>query len=613
MIVETPSSFTGKTPSFLDLLPRLYRAVDEAEGNGEFAALTGVLDEARGAIEGAIAQLYDDWFVGTCHVHILPEIARLAGWEGPQQDAADPRALVALRRRFEANKGTAAMAESWLAAVGGWPVRVATEAESARPVVRLFQQRLRRLHAASPGAAPEAGDGCFHFHPLGLDTPLFRHAEGEPPVPLRRSDDERDVTRNVEVRVKDASGAWRRLDIAVADLSEWAPGDAQGPQAVVDPELGRLCVSGESLDVASILVSAAIAEPLPPGPPAAPTQPTQAAWIAHVHAVAPAGENEGVWWFNSLAAALEAAAHEPGDCLIRLCDSTAQRFGEATLDDGGDGCPVQPNGPKRIAIEALEGETPTLCGDLRLRAAGRGIAATLRGVTLDGEIELSGAVAAQIEGCLVHALARRGRALREGLFVRPQALTLRQGDGGRPRVVLRGCAIGPVEAFDGAQVEMKDTIVDGYGVFAALRGDGALRVERSTLLGDVFVDEITAIDSLFAGRLVCREGGAMELAHCVTVAGGGAGAMRACELVDGDEPEFLQQHALWFLCEIWLNRPGYATLRRDRAGRMRQLASDGGEIGAMNRLALGRREAIVEAALSEVVPLGVEARIEVVG
>ena len=96
------------------LLPVVYRTRD-AENGGPLRALFGVLAAQSDLVEQNLQQLYDDQFIETCALWVVPYIGDLIGFTplrplGPGQPSAT-RAEVADTIGYRRRKGTLAMLE----------------------------------------------------------------------------------------------------------------------------------------------------------------------------------------------------------------------------------------------------------------------------------------------------------------------------------------------------------------------------------------------------------------------------------------------------------------------------------------------------------------------
>jgi hypothetical protein len=232
------------------LLPAAYRIRDAEQGEPLRALLSIVAGQA-GVLEEDFAQLYDDQFIETCAAWVIPYIGDLVGYRalyGVTKQVGNPRAEVANTISYRRRKGTASMLEQLARDVTGWPARVveffqllattqymnhlrpenfyAPDLRNGQrlqhlntpfdtiahtldvrrvarrrgryniPNVGLFLWRLRP-YPITRGTARRIAEGCYTFHPLGLDAPLFNPTQTEDeishiaetvnvPEPLRR-------------------------------------------------------------------------------------------------------------------------------------------------------------------------------------------------------------------------------------------------------------------------------------------------------------------------------------------------------------------------------------------------------------------------------------------
>ena len=235
------------------LLPAIYRLRDAEQGY-PLRALLGVLESELRLVEDDVGRLYDNWFIETCDEWVVPYLGDLLGVRGllpVQYGAFSQRALVANTLAYRRAKGTAAVLEQLARDVTGWPAKAveffellaatqhlnhvrsgkggtanvrdagklelldtpfqaaATTAEVRHidnrrgkyniPNAGIFLWRLP-AYAVTRGTARSAaqpGGGCYRFHPLGIDAPLFNWPRTETgvtqvtqeenvPGPLRR-------------------------------------------------------------------------------------------------------------------------------------------------------------------------------------------------------------------------------------------------------------------------------------------------------------------------------------------------------------------------------------------------------------------------------------------
>lgn len=544
-------------PRLYDLLPAYVRYRDALEG-APLRAVMDTLEVPYRAVLEDVEALYDGWFIETCELWRVPYIADLLGVRGlgverhlhPGQRARVGNAL-AYRRR----KGTAAALERVAADAAGWPCRLieyrrttaTTAALRVEPGggtadlrragdldalggpfnvvshgVDLKQQdgdtpplgdaggfhpaglglALHRLAAypVTGGAPRRVAEGCYTFHPMGVDAPLFHPARSpdeavyrsrpdQLPAPLRP----RALHGEIEARRQGAlpasdhlgeppalrifvrpdggedgdgegrGGPVRALEPAeleVCDLREWrSPARSpRGVRALVDPRRGRfrlLSADGELRPVrvdyhygaAMDLGGGAYPRPAPPAGGG------RERWTALVSPDGTGGRDAetGVHRFPTLDAALEAWNRHrslpippperrdlrPRDGVVQLADSGLHPVSTA----------IQLHG-RRLRIEALDGCRPCLAGDLHVAGP-----------------ESSAATAAEAGDGGGRTLASRNRLVLSGLWI----------DGGvrmRGSVSLRieHCTIDPPRAGRQAACAVGP---EGYGAPADL-AEGAV-------------------------------------------------------------------------------------------------------------------------------------------
>jgi len=338
------------TPDQLyELLPAIYR-VRDAERGEPLKALLSVMAAQINIVEEDIDQLYENWFIETCEEWLVPYIGDLLGvrpLQGANDEAFSQRAYVANTLSYRRRKGTLAVLEELVRDVTAWPAKAveffellaATQHlqhlrpgkggplqicgkkarnglellggpfESAAytvdvrriaggrgkynlPNVGLYLWRLKAYTVlrGEARAANDAPPGCFRFHPLGYDAPLFNppqtedeitHLAEEINVPgtLRRlplalelearreliTKDEDPVCLYfgdapvLEVFIDDADTPLAPDEIVIADLEGWETPGWKPPSSLVygkdnelitkcfvDPVCGRLAFPAES-------------------------------------------------------------------------------------------------------------------------------------------------------------------------------------------------------------------------------------------------------------------------------------------------------------------------------------------------------------------------------
>jgi hypothetical protein len=303
-------------------------------------------------------------------------------------------------------------------------------------------------------------------------------------------------------------------------------------------------------------------------------------WIAHVSRYAEAGQ-EGALIFRSLGEALHAWRGVPGEAVIRIMDSARHDIGTETLDTLMRICPADPDARRTLTLEAVDGEVPTLRGALALVDAGPGLDVTVRGLWIDGSVDVGPGVAARFEHCTIGRPGRpagnNGRALRlSGSAAKPATATLGE------------CLAGPCWVGADARLEAIDSIVDA-GAGAAVAGEGGVSLLRTTILGWTDIAWFRATDSLVAGAVAAADG---QASHCGFDPPAELPAMSACCTFNSS------------LVRRDLRRPRYARLPAGAGEEVRAGASDGSEMGAFNRELTLARERLLLSQIPEWVPAG---------
>ncbi len=339
------------TPDQLyELLPAIYRIRDAEQGK-PLKALLSVMAAQINVVEEDIDQLYENWFIETCEEWLVPYIGDLLGvrpLQGAGDDVFSQRAYVANTLSYRRRKGTLAVLEELARDVTGWPAKAveffellaATQhfhhlrpgkggslqicGKQARnglellggpfeqaaytvdvrraangrgkynlPNIGLYLWRLRSFAVLRGDAriASDAPSGCFRFHPLGCDAPLFNPPQTEEEIthlaqeinvpqtlrrlPLRLELEARreSITKNedpvclyfgdapvFEIFVNGSASPLAPDEIVIANLEGWETTGWNPPQSVVygrdndlktkcfvDPVCGRLAFPAESM------------------------------------------------------------------------------------------------------------------------------------------------------------------------------------------------------------------------------------------------------------------------------------------------------------------------------------------------------------------------------
>ena len=288
-----------------DLLPAYYRVLDHEQG-GPLEALMAILAREGELVEDNISQLYENWFVETCDEWVVPYIGDLLGvqniHEVQEAGVFSRRAYVANTLSYRRRKGTAPVLEQLAFDVTGWRSKVveffqllatsqnlnhlrlhnrvtpdlrdmnaldlvhtAFDREAHVVDVRristreglyniqnigIYLWRLQRYPMQRVDARKLGGpDGCYTFHPAGLQTHLFNTEQTEDaithlaeeinvPGPLRRRAlfDELEALRNDLVNNRSA-----RLQYFHPDYPPVLEVYLNGNAAPVPPEEIAIC------------------------------------------------------------------------------------------------------------------------------------------------------------------------------------------------------------------------------------------------------------------------------------------------------------------------------------------------------------------------------------
>ena len=610
---------TGK-PLIYRLLPELYRRRDRDNGL-VLEAVTASLDHARATIEQDISRLYRNWFVETCDAEMLPYLGELVGVSDVPAAAGNSRALVADAIDTARRKGTYPATERMLSHLSGWPVLLSPVHGAGRTRVEVWRNPSMPLRHVTPRPATRAG--CYRFHPMGVDCRLtalprpfpgydsmsVRHLDA--PVPLMREDDRALLSRSIEILVEQASGEWRPLPathLTGGDLSRWGEGsafeDREAVHAIVDPELGRLRLIGPAAAAAAadarVVVSFgySAAGAIGGGSYERAATPLEApVWLAHVHSEAAGPSEEGrPPLFASIAAALEAYRSVPGDAVIRILDSASYEVGRLEIGKAGLVCPSEPNRRRRLTIEAISGEVPTLHGTLHIHGTGAGLELRLGGLWIDGRIRIEGGVTAHIEHCSIHARSAMREREGEGWHV---AISARGRDDAQPTVHLDACLTGPLRLAEGVQLVVRRSVVDGYGEGMAVAGRSSAGLSCATILGEAEFHALHALDSLFAGPVRADRGSA---GYSFVAGGSDVPLLDHCIFAEaaGIQPFRSTRFAM----------PGYARMEPQTLHALATGASNGAEIGAFNSDRESWRERLLASALGDLLPVGQTHEIE---
>ncbi len=579
------------------LLPSIYRIRDQEEG-APLKAFLAVLAEQAEVLEEDLAQLYDDQFIETCAEWVVPYMGDLIGYRRLRDTAStnrSSRAEVANTMAYRRRKGTASIIEQLATDVTGWKARAveyfqqvcATQyLNHVRPThhavadlrlqrqvmwsqtpfnsmphtvdvrwiatgrgrynlpnVGLFLWRLQPYRVVK-GTAKLIKDGCFTFHPLGFDMPLFNPGQGEEnltrlaepvnvPDPLRRRPtfDELEELRQSLADGRPEEAVTRGLswfhpsrpalqifkngtavpvkEILICDLTDWQrppsrrtyrrrgkrPGDnspdPQLPiQAALDPVLGRLAfpadtnVTGAQVQVT---YSFGFSGPFGGGP-----YPTEVLRAPVTRRVVTGG--------STLAQAL--AAVGTTDAVIQIDDS-AMIDGDLTITLAPD---------QDLTIQGNEGARPVLGGTVTIVSA-KDAELNLHNLMIAKSVRMTGTAETTltIRHCTLAPVEPA-----QDLSMKPRSEpSVRWVDvGSRGTLVIDRTLSGRLVTSPDVSVELLDSAVDAFadtGVALAAADDGkvaagTLQLVRTTVIGTIHVRALELAEhALVTGQVVSEQ------------------------------------------------------------------------------------------------------------
>ncbi|MGD2113907.1 MAG: phage tail protein [Acidobacteriota bacterium] len=679
------------------LLPAVYRQRDFQQGE-PLRALTAILERELRALEEDVERLYESCFIETCDEWVVPYLADLLGMTGLEDERSavvSQRARVANALRYRRRKGTPAALEGLVHDVTGWRARVvelyellATTQHLAHPRVQprlgrgalfdlrsardphplggpfetaahtadvrsitagegrynlgnlaLFVWRLDSYRIAGAPASRASGrEGCYRFHPLGYDAPLFtrsraggeiaRAAEAELPGPIRPGAFAADLAASRgAVSAFYGSGASLRIvadgrevpaaEVTAVDLGRWER--PPGGRVAVDVTRGRLAFpEGSEPGAVEVSYHYGFGADLGGGPydrRAGLTDPLRAAWRVRVAKGGPVG---------SLQQALDAWAEAGRPVgLVRFADSGTY---------GGLGLRIELPEGGELALEAEDGVRPCLRLGNPLAIAGPATGpARLRldGLLVEGRLELEGAVDLRI----AHSTLLPGRALPgEGERTFPAVAAVR-ATGGEVSVHAGHSIVGALRLPSGGRLTARDSVVglptgegESWPAVAGVEGpEGSVAspsgpvtaFERCTVLGPVAVRELSlASEVLFTGPVTAerRQAGCVRFSYLPP--GSSTPRRFRCqpelalqELPESASPaerEIVRVRSIPRFTSLSYGQAAFAQLARDCAPELRTGAEDGSELGVFRNLRQPQREANLREVLEESVPVGLD-------
>lgn len=663
------------TQQLFELLPALYRLRD-VEQRGPLGALLTVIAEQVAVLEENLDQLYDDQFIETCAEWVVPYIGDLIGYRslhGVAPKVASARAEVAHTIGFRRRKGTATMLEQLARDVTDWDARaveffqllattqymnhvrpdnwyapdlrrweplerletafdsVAHTVDVRRitsgrgkyniPNIGIFLWRLDAFPLSkSPAAEINSADKHrYFFGPLGNNTQLFTHPEGEDdiahlaepmnvPAPISRrvlhAFPNRYYGTDKSFFVRRADGTGIESDeIVVCNLSDsgggnWAHTSPAGKVAV-DPVLGRIAFADNQ------------------------TAPPLVTFHYGFSAELGGGEYERTF--------------EPGSPLVKvpgdqptIQDALDQLGGEGIVEIANSGryeetLKIDVAAGKSIELRAADRKRPTLVLTSPLMIRGKADSSvSLNGLLITGDqIEVNASGGNKLKTLqLAHCtLVPGGTISVDNQPLSPAEPSLKVALD-NVEVSIARSIVGGLRINEGSRVQIVDSIVDATArtsIAYAAENDqdagGMLEVENSTVIGKVHTNVLKlASNTIFLARLA--SGDKLAPVYAVRTQ---EGCMRFsflplssrvprrfhCQPADSEHgprvtPRFKS---------LRYGVPAYCQLSLRTAPEILRGADDEGEMGALHHLHAPQRETNVRVRLEEYLRVNLEAGI----
>lgn len=530
-------------------------------------------------------------------------------------------------------------------------------------VWRLQPQRVIR---ASARPVSDPADGRYHVDPVGLEVPLFNPGTAEPaitslarehhvPAPLRRRAlfDELEGMRDgsvadprwfgddpvIEVFADTGSGLVPVPvdEVTAADLADAAVPPATGwprPQApltvAVDPVLGRIAFR-DGVVPSAVEVTATYASPGEVG--AGPYDRTcvettdlvaRQTWFRAVGSgavpvpgvvqqslteaitdwnAAPAGTVGVIALLDSRSYVEDLTVTVPAGSELLLVAAAwpdAEHSGAPTVVlDLGTARPDdrRPHLLGTIEVTGTTGATDVAPGEL-----------TVDGLLIEGDVTVAPGDLGRL--ALRHATVVPGRG-----EVSVAAPTTPSDDNGRLTVEVTGCIVGPVVLpARGPELDVSRSIVDGHGSAAVDAAECRVGLDRTTVLGAVSAQELSASDCVLDGPVdvTRRQSGCLRYSYLSE----GAAAPRRyrcqpdlalSDVTDPARAAAIRARLTPVLTSTTYGDPAYGRLddRGDKA--LLTGASNGAAMGAFADLQEPQRMVNLAAVLEEYLRLGLEA------
>jgi hypothetical protein len=699
------------------LLPVIYKLRDKEQGE-PLKALLSVIAEQIGLIEEDLAQLYDDQFIETCAEWAVPYIGDLVGLRSAHGLTIESGVMrsevanaIALRRR----KGTAAALEELAYSSTGWRARaveffqlmattqsmnhirmdnqslacirrwqaleyIATPFDEVAhiadvrsigrhrgryniPNVGIFLWRLQPFRIER-GTSRKIKEGCYAFHPLGIDVPLFNFPQDEEeiahiaepfnvPETLRRrvlyEDLELLRKRRNEAKAGGASeeeassealkdsiyfgrdpalkiyvnGGEKPIPswcLVICDLSEWtrpalSHEEASNPQdfpfkVAVDPVLGRLTFSIEiNPERVEVGYSYGFSFKMGGGGYERPQLPKPDTSIPNDR--------------DLIQDALNSSKENP-ERILEIEDSpTIEGDLEIHLNQG-----------QKLTIRGGSKKRPLIAGSIVITPA-KDAELTLDGLLISDQIRVVDGEVMELR--ISHCTLAPWLALDGNQNPIPRdkpSLTWEHPKTGSA-LILERSIIGRLMLGEGVDVEISGCIIDAlddsmYAILGGGGGEPKVSISGSTIIGRVQVREISGENSIFTGIVNSVRKQNLCIRFCYLPEASQAPRRHCCQpnmairqakeeakvkspMISETELENirkdLEQRIRPSFTDLDFSKPGYAQLRTSCPLEIRVGADDGSEMGAFHDLHQPRREANLCERLKEHLRFGLDAGI----
>lgn len=466
--------------------------------------------------------------------------------------------------------------------------------------------------------------GCYTFHPLGYDMPLFnrpqreniwKHNLREIPMAISQEAFQKDIQQPPELSLNSPYyyGPDRSLLIYLRNLNEFLPEppakieaksliDWQAPSPgniAVDVELGRFMFApGEDpgWDNLQVNFSYGFSGNMGGGPYN--RRETLANYTDNIWFVAKNGDgnNNSDGWYTDLLEAI-AAWQESGKAhgIIRIMDNSA-------YFNSGDQMAIVPleiemKGGDRLTIEAGNGYNPSISplgGDL-IAIGNWQEEATLRlnGLLCGGKIVIQGNINLELDHCTI----------REA----DQSIVGVGKNSDNMKVSIANSIVGNLELpADSKELVVSDSIVDGGQGYAIASNEGSYgpptKIERTTVLGGVYSKKMfLGSETIFTKPVMVqeREGGGLRYSYAPV--NSQTPERYECQPEKSGKPELKPS-----FISLEYGQPGYTQLSLTCPKEIENGAGNGAEMGVFNNLKRPQRAANLEASLEEYVRYGLE-------